>query len=132
MKPNFITIGFATLLTLTVLSCRQNELIAFHDENGDGKLSRAEFVDGIETQGFLKIDRNGDLTISETEWNRASENNDGLPGPLFSELDADGDGKLDSYEYKHAPATEGAVTAFFNDWDANGDGFLTKREIEIP
>ena len=131
MKPRHLSI-LAILFGFTASSCRQNELIAFHDENGDGKLSRAEFVDGIETQGFFKIDRNGDLVISESEWNRASEHNDGLPGPLFSDLDADGNGKLDSYEYKHAPSTEGAVTAFFDSWDRNGDGFLTKREIEKP
>lgn len=76
------------------------------DTDGDGKISRPEFLaaggKGNAAKRFTKIDRNADGLLDTTEI-------DGMLKQRFGRLDADGDGKLTAAE-RSAARTKTAKT----------------------
>lgn len=79
------------------------------DTDGDGRISRAEFV-----APFDRLDRNHDGVIDASEME-----GDGPGGRFLARLDTNGDGKVSRAEYE-AP---------FARLDANGDGFIDQNEM---
>ncbi len=65
----------------------------------------------LSLESFLPQDRNGDGKVHESEWRGPREN--------FSLLDLDGNGVLNSQDFK---------AARFEDMDRNGDGAITRLE----
>ena len=101
------------------------------DTNGDGRLSRAEFVAGKEEQ-LRKLDANNDgvVTPGETSTSAPTEkqhfwnHTDKTKTDKINMADANGDGKV--------TADEAAAYAdkLFTQLDTNNDGYLTVAELE--
>lgn len=99
---------------------RINRMIKRADLNGDGKISRSEMSRGIAVT-FAKVDTNGDGALSTAEIS-------GARAVLKAERKkarASGEGRL---QYVKFPAKR--INKRFDKIDANGDGVLSKAEIE--
>ena len=99
-------------------------LFATADSNGDGDVSRAEFL-AARAVRFDTLDVNRDGTLSGDEFAAAAQ---GLRGRImapimFRQFDADGDGKFTREEFSKAP------TPGFDMADANGDGKVSLAEV---
>jgi Ca2+-binding EF-hand superfamily protein len=120
---------------------------AFHraDRNGDGALSRTEFlgadVDDDREDRFEYLDVNGNGRIESDEWHGSADafdwldrNNDGVlsraevvgraraRSDRFAILDVNRDGRISRDEWRWSRRS-------FDQQDANGDGVLTRREL---
>ncbi|KAL7056135.1 hypothetical protein AAHC03_020938 [Spirometra sp. Aus1] len=90
-----------------------NETIHHLDKNGDGQLSRNEYVFSEKTDKYLE----------EYEWSK------------FKEIDTDGNGLIDTEEltshYKRNVDTQARAETehLFLEKDENNDGVLTKEEV---
>lgn len=73
---------------------------------------------------FNRLDRDGDRALTLAEF-RVLGREKGAAA-LFVMLDADGDGRL---SVKELGAPSGALFARFDAYDANKDGFVTRREF---
>jgi len=95
------------------------------DANGNGSLSRDEFLD-LRRQMFAALDANGDgfLTREEIEAARAGAQGGSRMqrGNRIWQQDANGDGRLSLTEYT-------AQTRGFDLADQNGDGALSRQEF---
>ena len=118
------------------------------DRNGDGALTRAEFVgtntvDEDRDDRFEYIDGNNDGRIERSEWHGSGEtfewldrNNDDVlsraevvgtqatsaNADRFSRLDLDGNGRIQANEWQWSRRS-------FDQRDSNGDGMLTRNEF---
>jgi Ca2+-binding EF-hand superfamily protein len=101
------------------------ELFASADANGDGVVTRAEFL-AARAAAFGKYERNGDGFIDEDDVPRRlrarQKVGDRLSG-LVDRFDTDHDGRISRAELVDGP------TLLFDRADANGDGQLSKEEI---
>jgi len=89
------------------------------DENGDGRVTAAEWIYDRET--FRRIDHNNDNWISQAEFLGDQTIDDDVED-LFVYLDADSDGRLTRGEWH-------GTRARFDALDRNGDGVLTHPEM---
>ena len=96
-------------------------------------------------QLFQKIDTDGDGRITKDEMKASAPKGGSRPGPsidsLFSQIDTDGDGGIDETENqaflesaksrRHGPPdAAGMARKMFEKADSNGDGKITKEELE--
>jgi Ca2+-binding EF-hand superfamily protein len=107
------------------------------DANGDGKLSKEEYVKAALPRWFREADADKDGAVSKDEARayfakrlaeRAAEGRAGRPGApranaAFDRLDADKDGKISAAEWK------AAGDALFARLDKNKDGAITLEEL---
>lgn len=97
------------------------------DTNGDGSISRQEFVANRETQ-FTRLDRNHDGFMTQGDIPRMVKRRRPESGAsidqMIAALDKDGDGKVSRDEFVNGPAP------VFNLADKDGDGVVTKAELE--
>lgn len=99
---------------------RINRMIKRADLNGDGKISQSEMTRGIAVT-FSRIDTNGDGTLTSSEIS-------GAKAVLKAErkrAKAAGEGRLQFVKF---PAKR--INKRFANIDANGDGTLSKGELE--
>lgn len=83
-------------VTLSAFVSRRGKHLLAADTDGDGKVSRAEFLaeragKGNPVRRFAKLDRNGDGLLDKAEI-------DAMQGRGFARLDANGDGLLSADE----------------------------------
>jgi Ca2+-binding EF-hand superfamily protein len=101
------------------------ELFASADMNGDGVVTRAEFV-AARAAGFSKYDRNGDGFIDEDDVPRRMRKRvgDRLDG-LIDRFDTDHDRRISRAEFVDGP------TLLFDHADTNHDGQVSKAELSV-
>jgi Ca2+-binding EF-hand superfamily protein len=134
--------------------CGMNFIERF-DEDGDGKISQAEFP--TPEKRFARLDANQDGFIEKSEmpgrmgrhhgrgWGNLIEDfdkdgdgklsKDELPGPAdrFSRLDANEDGFIDPTEaHRGGPRQGKGWGMLIEDFDKDGDGTLSKDEFPNP
>ena len=97
------------------------------DVNGDRKLTKQEFTDGVIEVIFPKYDTNNDGVVTLAEWQAAEgkSNNKG-----FKARDLNHDGKITKPEAKKAASNGPRLMALFEEIDVNRDGTITITEIE--
>jgi hypothetical protein len=99
---------------------RIHRMIKRADLNGDGKISESEMARGIAVT-FSKIDTNGDGALSASEISGAKK----VLKAERKRAKASGEGRL---QYVKFPAKR--IGKRFDKIDANGDGQLSKGELE--
>ncbi|MGH6894202.1 MAG: EF-hand domain-containing protein [Dongiaceae bacterium] len=117
------------------------DLFERSDKDGDGFVTKAEFVDGRNAR-FARIDANGDKILDQAELDKAREDfrqrmgksaeTNGTPPPkpegkehrgFMRRMDTDADGKITAAEFT------AAGERMFAKLDDNGDGKLVKDEM---
>jgi Ca2+-binding EF-hand superfamily protein len=102
-----------------------SQLLANADENGDGKITRAEFTNA-RARLFAKLDRNGDGFLSKDDVPQ------GLLGrrrggdrmqQAMAMLDKNGDGRISREEFVNGPGL------LFTRADSNHDGVIDAQEL---
>jgi hypothetical protein len=89
------------------------------DRNRDGRLTRAEWPDDVQT--FVRADRNGDNRLTRAEFLRVEEQDAFASNSRFDDLDTNRNGRIERREW------EGTRDGF--DWlDRNNDGWLSREE----
>ena len=99
-------------------------IISRADANGDGNVSKAEFL-ARRSEAFedLDADGSGGLTQSEFEF-AVSERVKRFSGRAFGKVDTDGNGAISQSEWDQNPPRA------FDKLDRNGDGVLSPAEQE--
>jgi len=95
------------------------------DENGDGRIARAEYVDS-RRKLFERLDRNGDGYLSADDAPRrlaARRGDSGRLGQAVAILDKNGDGRISRDEFVNGPSL------IFERADANHDGVIDAQEL---
>ncbi|WP_198398691.1 EF-hand domain-containing protein [Brevundimonas diminuta] len=99
------------------------ELFARADLNGDGHITRIEFVDS-RGRAFDRLDRNGDGYLDR---NDAGRRRRAKGGPAAAEMqrafDLNSDGRLSRLEFTDGPMT------VFDRMDRDGDGSIDTDEL---
>jgi hypothetical protein len=80
----------------------------------------------------------GDSQTSDTNNAEGALKNEAKVNEILTNYDLDNDGKIDPYEFGVWGGSVGldvddaeAMVALFNKYDANGDGFLDKNELDV-
>jgi Ca2+-binding EF-hand superfamily protein len=150
-------------LTQSYMAQMRQQMFSKIDTNGDGKHDKDELAKmvangpkgGPSVDDILsRFDTDGDGAISEGEFEAAGPPNQQMQGAgfppmmggmggmssadfleqMFSNADADGDGKISTEEMStmvsNAPAGGPTVKEIFDKLDTNEDGYISKAEFE--
>lgn len=99
-------------------------LIDRADANGDGNVSKAEFL-ARRSEAFKDLDADGSGGLTQVEFELAvSERMKRFSSRAFSMVDADGNGAISQTEWDQSPPRA------FDKLDGNGDGILSPAERE--
>lgn len=93
------------------------------DKNGDGRISRKEFVDVMITEAFVRYDKNGDGFVDIVEAQKG-----GTPAAEFLKADRSGSGKLTLAQALANPTLRARFALPFDEADVNKDGYITLVE----
>lgn len=98
------------------------EMLAKSDANGDGRVTRAEFISARRDR-FARMDRNDDGYVSDDDLPRMVRKRAGdKVDRAIDALDSNRDGRLSPAEFVDGP------TRLFDLGDANGDGVVDRSE----
>lgn len=129
MKIAYLLTAALTLIGLPacaqgVTSQDATTLIGQADTNGDGNVSKAEFLER-RSEAFqdLDADRSGSLTEAEFEL-AVSQRMKRFSSRAFAKVDTDGNGVISQAEWDQSPPRA------FDKLDKNSDGVLTPTERE--
>ncbi len=102
----------------------------FHklDQNGDGRVTFAEFNAGFADTVFDTYGRGLDGTVSVQEWDAVERANQNKTQSSFRALDRNHDGKLTRDELTHGRKRDAVVRRLFARIDKNHDGVITLEE----
>jgi Ca2+-binding EF-hand superfamily protein len=93
--------------------------------------TNAEVLELHVAEEMRKKDENGDGKLSEAEW--GEEESSGGKDVAFSDLDTNKDGSIDKAELAHFESgdyhTHDAMNALLQDADTDGDGHFSKEEL---
>jgi len=119
-----------SMLAMTAASAqavdgRVLERIRHADADGDGAVTRAEFV-AYRASQFQTLDRNHDSTLSVADAPRfAGRAPMGIDvAAMTAQFDANGDGRVSQAEYVNGP------TPAFDQADANHNQIVTRAELD--
>jgi Ca2+-binding EF-hand superfamily protein len=102
-----------------------SQMLANAEENGDGKITRAEFANA-RARLFAKFDRNGDGFLSKEDVPQGllgrRRGGDRLQQAMTM-LDKNGDGRISRDEFVNGPGL------LFSRADANHDGVIDAQEL---
>ncbi|MBU1378834.1 MAG: EF-hand domain-containing protein [Alphaproteobacteria bacterium] len=99
------------------------EMLAKSDANGDGRVTRAEFI-AARRDRFERMDRNDDGYVSDDDLPRLVRKRGGdKVNRAIDALDANRDGRLSRAEFVDGP------TRLFDFGDANRDGVIDRAEL---
>lgn len=103
------------------------DLMMSADANGDGKVSREELI-VARGDMFAKLDRNADGVLNDADRGRArpriAATQTARIDQIKKDFDANGDGAVTKDEFVSGP------TPLFDKADTNTDGFVTKDEVK--
>lgn len=107
------------------------------DTDDDGKISKSEYMAHCE-KNFQLLDTNGDgvLTKREAQQNVMELMMEAKKKAIekaeihFNKIDINKDGRISLDEWKSALPNEPRAEEWFAAVDSNGDGFLTKEELQ--
>jgi Ca2+-binding EF-hand superfamily protein len=102
-----------------------SQMLANADENGDGKISRAEFTEA-RAKLFARIDRNGDGFLTKDDVPQGllgRRRGDGRLQQAMTMLDKNGDGRISRDEFVNGPGL------LFDRADTNHDGVIDAQEL---
>lgn len=125
MRNLLFSIALALASPATAQSFDAGNAFAGADANGDGNITRAEFIAGREAK-FAKFDRNGDGVISKDDFGRLARFRPDAArriDALISAMDKNGDGKVSRDEMMTAP------TPLFDAADVNSNGVVDAQEV---
>lgn len=94
------------------------------DTNGDGKITRREYIDAREHR-FARLDRNGDGLIRADDFRNVATNPETRTrlAQLLRDADLNRDGAVSRSEFSVTG------TPLFDQADANADGFVDRSEV---
>lgn len=96
------------------------------DADGDGVVSRTEYIDGMKATIFERLDKNGDGNIVSTEWILIGDNP--RIDEHFKHMDTNNDNKVDYSEFSTAIDEHSNANDKFKKLDKNADGYLGMDE----
>jgi hypothetical protein len=122
----FLSMGMSSALAQAARlpALDQDALLASADTNGDGAITKAEFV-AARARSFDRLDRNGDGKLARGEFTAAAPAGirRNFVASQFNGFDANHDGLLSRVEFNAAP------TPGFDRVDADGKGILSAAEV---
>lgn len=101
------------------------ELFRRADANGDGRVSRDEFINFLIEDAFQRYDRNGDGYV-DLEGYIAG----GGTESDFRKINRSGTGKVTLQEAQASPLIRNRMAKPFDEADKNGNGYITWDEFQ--
>jgi Ca2+-binding EF-hand superfamily protein len=130
MKKSTIAIAAFAVFAAAPAFAQSNDpyaLMMSADADGDGKVSRDELI-ASRDQMFAKLDRNSDGVLDEADRRKTRPRIASMQTARIDEIkkdfDANGDGAVTKEEFVNGP------TPLFDRADADADGFVTKEEAK--
>lgn len=101
------------------------ERFAQIDRNGDGRITREEFIDLMITEAFDRADLNNDEFVDAAEARKG-----GAPASAFMKADSTGTGRITLGEAKMIPSLRARMAIPFDEADVNKNGAISLAEYQ--
>ena len=123
----FLLISICGLTACQTTQTPAPDRFARADSNGNGQLTAGEASDYIVTTVFESLDTDQNNQLTQKEWDPTK-----APATVksFRERDANRDGVVTLEEAKVFGRKSGRVNDLIKDGDTNGDGVLSRKEVE--